>query len=81
MRWVVSISGEEGAPTLREEAEARALSLRNEAAQHPLVRAVLEAFPGARIDAVRELGGATEPAAEAELPDSAEERSEGDDFR
>lgn len=80
MRWVVSISGEEGAPTLREEAEARALSLRNEAAQHPLVRAVLEAFPGARIDAVRELG-ATEPAAEAELPDSAEERSEGDDFR
>jgi DNA polymerase III subunit gamma/tau len=80
MRWVVSISSEEGAPTLREEAEARALSLRNEAAQHPLVRAVLETFPGARIEAVRELG-ATEPAAEAEPPDGAEERSEGDDFR
>src|SRR5216683_902337 len=79
-RWVVSISGEEGAPTLREQAEVRALSLRNEAAQHPLVRAVLETFPGARIEAVRELG-APEPAAEAEPPDSAEERSEGDDFR
>jgi DNA polymerase III subunit gamma/tau len=79
-RWVVSISSEEGAPTLREEAEARDLSLRNEAAQHPLVRAVLEAFPGARIEAVRELGAA-EPAAEAEPADSAEERSEGDDFR
>jgi DNA polymerase-3 subunit gamma/tau len=79
-RWVVSISGEEGAPTLREQGEARALSLRNEAAQHPLVRAVLETFPGARIEAVRELGAA-EPAAEAEPPDSAEERSEGDDLR
>jgi DNA polymerase-3 subunit gamma/tau len=79
-RWVVSISGEEGAPTLREQGEARALSLRNEAAQHPLVRAVLETFPGARIEAVRDLG-APEPVAEAEPPDSAEERSEGDDFR
>jgi len=79
-RWVVSISGEEGAPTLREQGEARALSLRNEAAQHPLVRAVLETFPGARIEAVRELG-APEPAAEAEPPDSAEERSEGDELR
>jgi DNA polymerase-3 subunit gamma/tau len=79
-RWVVSISGEEGAPTLREQGEARALSLRNEAAQHPLVRAVLETFPGARIEAVRELG-VPEAAAEAESPDSAEERSEGDDLR
>src|SRR6185312_15232703 len=75
-RWVVSISQEEGAPTLREAAEARDLSLRNEAAQHPLVRAVLEAFPGARIEAVRELGTA-EPEAATESADSAEERSEG----
>jgi DNA polymerase III subunit gamma/tau len=79
-RWVVSISSEEGEPTLRETAEARDLSLRNEAAQHPLVRAVLEAFPGARIEAVRELGAA-EPEASAEPADGAEERSEGDDFR
>jgi DNA polymerase III subunit gamma/tau len=79
MRWVVSISGEEGAPTLREQSEARALSLRNEAAQHPLVRAVLETFPGARIEAVREIG-APEPAADAEPSDSAE-GSEGDELR
>jgi DNA polymerase-3 subunit gamma/tau len=78
-RWVVSISGEEGAPTLREQADARAVSLRDEAAQHPLVRAVLETFPGARIEAVRELG-VPEPA-DAEPSDSADERSEGDDFR
>jgi DNA polymerase-3 subunit gamma/tau len=79
-RWVVSVSGDEGAPTLREQSEARALSLRNEAAQHPLVRAVLETFPGARIEAVRELG-ASEPASESEAIESAETRSEGDDFR
>lgn len=78
MRWVVSVSGEEGAPTLRVQAEERDASLRNEAARHPLVRAVLETFPGARIDAVRELD-TPEPAPETETIDSAEERGEGDD--
>jgi DNA polymerase-3 subunit gamma/tau len=69
-RWVVSVSGEPGEPTLRDQAEARARLLRSEAAGHPLVRAVLEAFPGARIEAVREL--AAEPP-----PDG--EPSEGED--
>ena len=80
MRWVVSVSREEGAPTLRDQAESRALSLRSEAAHDPLVRAVLEAFPGARIDAVRELV-TNEPQAESEPLDGSEARSEGDDVR
>jgi DNA polymerase III subunit gamma/tau len=80
MRWVVSVSREEGAPTLRDQAESRALSLRSEAAHDPLVRAVLEAFPGARIDAVRELI-TNEPQAESEVLDGSEARSEGDDVR
>jgi DNA polymerase III subunit gamma/tau len=71
-RWIVSVSGEEGEPSLHEQAEARDASLRNEAAQHPLVRKVLETFPGARIEAVRELAQA-EPVAAAEDP------GEGDD--
>jgi DNA polymerase-3 subunit gamma/tau len=54
-RWVVSVSREAGAPTLREQAEQRLAGLRNEAAAHPLVRAVMETFPGAVIEAVREL--------------------------
>ena len=62
------------------QAESRALSLRNEAAHDPVVRAVLEAFPGARIEAVRELTAA-EPAADSELPDGSEGRSEGEDGR
>ncbi|MGH7125305.1 MAG: DNA polymerase III subunit gamma/tau, partial [Stellaceae bacterium] len=54
-RWVVSISQNEGEPTLREQAAARDETLRHEAAAHPLVRAVLDAFPGARIEAVRDM--------------------------
>ncbi len=73
-RWVVSVSDALGQPTLREEAEARERSLRSEAAQHPVVRAVLDAFPGARIEAVREL------APEDSQPgEDGEERSEGDE--
>jgi DNA polymerase-3 subunit gamma/tau len=53
-RWVVSISREVGEPTLKEQADSRAQSMKSEAARDPLVRAVLDAFPGARIESVRE---------------------------
>jgi DNA polymerase III subunit gamma/tau len=76
-RWVVSVSSEIGEPTLKEQAEQRAQSLKSEAAQDPLVRAVLEAFPGARIESVRETVAA--PAETEAVPD-AEELSEGDEF-
>ena len=58
-RWVISVSDAAGEPTLREQdraADDRALA---QAAEHPTVRAVLESFPGARIEAVHDL---TEPA-------------------
>ena len=52
-RWGVSVVGSGGAPTIAElRAEAKG-DLRSEAAAHPLVMAVLEAFPGARIKDVR----------------------------
>jgi DNA polymerase-3 subunit gamma/tau len=54
IRWIVSVSQAEGAPTLAEEAARRAGLLRSEIAAHPLVRAALEIFPGATIAAVRE---------------------------
>jgi DNA polymerase-3 subunit gamma/tau len=72
-RWVVTVSNAAGAPTLREAAEARALSLRNEASEHPLVKAMLETFPGARIEAVRELTPAAPTVAE---PDETSEEEE-----
>jgi DNA polymerase-3 subunit gamma/tau len=83
-RWVVSVSREEGAATLREQAEQRARHLRSEAAEHPMVRAVLETFPGAKIEAVRELAplepasGVAAGAPDAEQPGT-DEISDGED--
>ena len=54
-RWVVSVSREPGEPSLSEQdrvAQDKALA---EAAEHPTVRAVLDQFPGARIEAVHDL--------------------------
>src|SRR5262245_9017293 len=78
-RWLVSVSAHGGEPTLKEQAAALALAQREEAAQHPLIQAVLSAFPGATIDEVRDL--AQEPAAESEAspqsdPALAEESTE-----
>ena len=53
-RWTVAVSAEAGAPTLAERDRLRQDTLRARLAQHPLVRAVLDAFPGASIAAVRE---------------------------
>jgi DNA polymerase-3 subunit gamma/tau len=55
VRWVISVSGDLGAPTLKEQAQAAEAEMRRRAAAHPLVKAVLDAFPGATIDAVRDL--------------------------
>jgi DNA polymerase-3 subunit gamma/tau len=65
MRWVVAISQETGEPTLAQEEARRESLLRNEVAAHPLVRAVLDAFPGATIAAVRDRIAAADPGADA----------------
>ena len=62
-RWLVSVSAQTGEKTLKEQAADLAKAQREEAARHPLIQAVLQAFPGATIDEVRSL--APEPAAEA----------------
>ena len=48
-RWAISVSNEEGAPTIAEVRDAAANALRAEAEAHPLVKAVFSAFPTARI--------------------------------
>jgi DNA polymerase III subunit gamma/tau len=62
-RWVISVSQAEGEPTLADVEAERASTVRNEVAAHPLVRAVLDTFPGATIAAVRERPGALDYAA------------------
>src|SRR5690606_1337638 len=52
-RWMVAVSREAGAPTLLQQREDARRSRLDEAAQHPLVRSILAAFPGAVLDRVR----------------------------
>ena len=52
-RWMVALAPGSTAPTLREAAEAREAERTSGAAEHPLVRKVLERFKGARIVEVR----------------------------
>jgi DNA polymerase III subunit gamma/tau len=52
-RWMVAISREAGAPSLREQALAAAEAAATGVRAEPLVRRVLEQFPGAEIVSVR----------------------------
>jgi DNA polymerase-3 subunit gamma/tau len=52
-RWMISIGQGATAPTLGEKRQAKEDEKRDGAAAHPVVRKVLELFPGARIVAVR----------------------------
>ncbi len=55
-RWTVSLNSSDPAqPTLTEQEAGAELRRRQDAAEHPLVKAVLAAFPDAAIEAVREL--------------------------
>ncbi len=51
--WMVAVSKEVGEPTLRFQEDAEAADALAEAEKHPLVRSVLDTFPGARVTAVR----------------------------
>jgi DNA polymerase-3 subunit gamma/tau len=53
-RWTIALSAAEGTPTLAEQGSTADAARRSAAADHPLVRAIMEAFPGARIDQVHD---------------------------
>ncbi len=53
-RWVVSVSSAEGEATLAEQEAAADQARRASAAQDPLLKAAMAAFPGARIVTVRD---------------------------
>ncbi|MGH7043082.1 MAG: DNA polymerase III subunit gamma/tau [Acetobacteraceae bacterium] len=54
LRWTIALSTEPGEPTLAAQGSAADAGRRAEAADHPLVRAILDAFPGACIEAVHD---------------------------
>jgi DNA polymerase-3 subunit gamma/tau len=53
-RWVVTVAREGGAPTLAEKKKMAAQAKLESVMQEPMVRAVLDRFPGAEIVAVRD---------------------------
>jgi DNA polymerase III subunit gamma/tau len=55
-RWTIVLSAEPGEPTLAQQGLAADTARRQSAADHPLVKAIMAAFPGARIEAVRDPG-------------------------
>jgi len=63
--WQVVVSPEAGGATLAEQDNADDAARRTAAARHPVVRAVLDTFPGARIERVTPLATAAAPAGAA----------------
>lgn len=55
-RWTVTVSNEPGAPTLAAQGRSAETDRREAARGHPLVQAILAAFPGATIERVRDAG-------------------------
>jgi DNA polymerase III subunit gamma/tau len=53
-RWTIALSTAEGEATVAEQGTAADAARRTAAADHPLVRAIMDAFPGARIDTVHD---------------------------
>jgi DNA polymerase-3 subunit gamma/tau len=54
IRWTIALSTAAGEPTVAEQGTAADSARRTAAADHPLVRAIMDAFPGARIDTVHD---------------------------
>ncbi len=48
-RWSVALSNEPGDPTIREQREAKRAEVESQRHKHPVVQAVLQAFPGATV--------------------------------
>ena len=85
MRWTIALSTAAGEPTLAQQGRAADDVRREEAADHPLIQAIMRAFPGARIDQVHDSNAdayglpsgpvpiplAAFPLAEPEMPDFA----------
>ena len=72
-RWAITLVNEGGAATIAEARDAADNSLKLQAASHPLVMAVLAAFPKARITAIRTEAAKVETALTEALAEVADE--------
>jgi len=60
-RWIVVVSKEQGAPTIRAQAEAHQAEIERGVQSDPLVQAVLNRFPGAKVVGVTQNTDAGDP--------------------
>ena len=72
-RWAVSVVNEGGAPTIASVRDAEANALKAEAAEHPMMKATLQAFPGAKIVEIRTAADLIQEAAVEALPEVEDE--------
>jgi DNA polymerase-3 subunit gamma/tau len=72
-RWAVTIVSDGGADTIAEVRDADRLALETQAKLHPLVQAVFQAFPDAKITEIRTLEEITAEAQAEALPEVDEE--------
>jgi DNA polymerase-3 subunit gamma/tau len=70
-RWTIAVSTDQGEATIAEQGSAADTARRVAAADHPLVRAIMDAFPGARIDTVHDSSVDDYGLPAAEVPDDA----------
>ena len=75
-RWVVSVSSEAGEATLHEQRQAEQAKQRDTALRDPLVQAVLESFPEAKLTALRD-AAPEEDASEQETDEQAPSEEPG----
>ena len=73
VRWGVTLVNGCTRPTIAETRDARRLDLEREAMEHPMVKAVFEAFPKAEITAIRTPGDIAAKAAQEALPEVEDE--------
>ena len=75
-RWIVVVSKEQGAPTLRAQAEARQAEVERGVQSDPLVQAVLNRFPGAKIVGVTQSAPEAVEVGEAEFNTDSNDENE-----
>jgi DNA polymerase-3 subunit gamma/tau len=68
-RWAVSIVSDGGAPTIAEVRDADVIAMKEQAAAHPLVQAVMAQFPKAQITRIRTPEDIAAEAQEDALPE------------
>ncbi len=73
VRWAVTIANSGGAPTISEARDAETDALKATAADDPTVAAILSAFPGASIGALRTAAEIASATAETALPEVEDE--------